>query len=527
MAELMEKGLMETDAPLADDGGDRLGFAKIAEELAASIKAQPADGGLVIGIEGAWGSGKTSLVELVFSQLPDVSTLRFLPWLVGGRDALLHELFASLADALPHDANAAKNRKLRDNLRMFSKLARGAEFGLSLFNQTAARAAGAASKGLDAAATPSLVRLREEIRESLKDTGQKIIVFIDDLDRLEPQDTLEVLRLVKAVADFPNITYLVAFDPETTARALEKAGMTDGRAFLEKIIQVSFRLPAPEPWDLTSWLAEAARNIAGRVDDRQAARIQAAAQRIGEVYLNTPRDVVRVLNHFRLHYQPLAGKVDPGDLLFLQIVRIKAPALPGWIEGYVATLARLHEGGVLDNDAPLDGAKKLKAALGVEPDQQGELLGRMRRFLPGISGNTVELAGAWADIDLPEPEKDRLMSTPRFEAARTGFLKRLERATPGDLAQNPQFVHILYAWLQGGAEARARDWVAQNTKSDADLLTFLESIRSWSSAGLYLNIQELGNFLDIQKTRTRLEDMGGVRAGALLAVFHRDTPADT
>jgi predicted KAP-like P-loop ATPase len=64
------------------------------------------------------------------------------------------------------------------------------------------------------------------------------LIFIDDLDRLEPKEVSEVLRLIRAVADFPNITYVLSYDPkiiaDTVSRALQ---VEDGEAFLEKIVR--------------------------------------------------------------------------------------------------------------------------------------------------------------------------------------------------------------------------------------------------------------------------------------------------
>jgi hypothetical protein len=72
--------------------------------------------------------------------------------------------------------------------------------------------------------------------------SRRIVVFIDDLDRLEPTEIAEVLRLVRAVADFPNVIYVLSYDSNAVTSALEAVlEIEDGTEYLEKFIQVNFK----------------------------------------------------------------------------------------------------------------------------------------------------------------------------------------------------------------------------------------------------------------------------------------------
>ena len=94
------------DRPIGPDDNDELGFAPIATRIAEAIVSQSADGGFVMAIEGPWGSGKSSLLNLVdhslsgFDRAGKNKVIRFEPWLVGDRDALLAQLFAEIANAV-------------------------------------------------------------------------------------------------------------------------------------------------------------------------------------------------------------------------------------------------------------------------------------------------------------------------------------------------------------------------------------------------------------------------------------------
>src|ERR1700733_9492589 len=287
--------MMDADRPLASREKDRLGFAPIAERLAKAIAEQRSPSGFVFGIEGRWGSGKTTLINLTIealrtlgSEAPEIVT--FSPWLVGDREELLASLFDELASAaikidpivepkvVPASAKSkfsiifdkpdrlSEKEKFRNSLG--PKLRAFGSFASTLgkFTRTAEALglplAGLASVALErtgdlakdiTSAVPASKRKAELVKE-LKRLSRGIVVFIDDLDRLEPKEVSEVFRLIRAVADFPNITYVLSYDPkiiaDTVSRALQ---VEDGEAFLEKIVQVSFRVPRPEAFDLRRW----------------------------------------------------------------------------------------------------------------------------------------------------------------------------------------------------------------------------------------------------------------------------------
>jgi predicted KAP-like P-loop ATPase len=201
---------------------DRLGFAPIAKQLAAAIANLPAAQGFVFGIEGQWGSGKSTLINLTIDALgkleglsPEIVT--FAPWLVGERSELLRSLFDELADAAgkidPIDAAIADSTNVLDNahwrlqqkqklkeqlsgkLKAFGsfagslgKIAKIAEaVGVPLAGlvaDTAERTGEAASRLLEA---PSIAKEKIELVDALKLLSRPLAVFIDDLDRFEPK----------------------------------------------------------------------------------------------------------------------------------------------------------------------------------------------------------------------------------------------------------------------------------------------------------------------------------------------------
>ena len=398
---------VHSDAPVDDPAKDQLGFGELARHLADVFLCNDLSGGLVVGIEGEWGSGKSSLANLALRELEEkrkeyrLRIVRFSPWVIGNRDQLLRQLFVELYSALFELLPANSHREVSKAL---GKFAQGAAVLAPLLQSAASLGVPTVAtigSVLDSAATataefrnPSLSKLNEQLRNNLGDVDGRVVVFIDDLDRLEPQETVEVLRLVRTVADFPNVAYLLAYDPSVMAKSVKAAlGVEDGNVYIEKIVQASFRIPEPMGFDLRSWLEKEVAAIASHANRTSEARerLERALSFWCSEYISTPRDVIRVANALKLYVAPLDERLDPADGLFVQIVRIHHPELYNWIESYL-----LRNFGSDPNDYHLgwreavedsDGEResRLEKIIGKQGNTQLEFLRELRQHLPQAS----------------------------------------------------------------------------------------------------------------------------------------------
>src|SRR5690606_34713846 len=82
-----------------------------------------------------------------------------------------------------------------------------------------AASASAADEIFDVGPTPS--ELKQELAVKIQELNVGFIVIPDDLDRLEPEQAVEVVRLVRSVADFPKVVYLMCYDREVLSEALK------------------------------------------------------------------------------------------------------------------------------------------------------------------------------------------------------------------------------------------------------------------------------------------------------------------
>src|SRR4249919_1104535 len=244
------------DAPLRTISSDQLGRRSFIEALANALLLPPKGQCRVVSLEGSWGEGKTSAIEMAMDLIGQRDAdlrpfvVRVNPWQLGTRDALVRALllelskivrgegkkqkikkFGQLADELIKYSSALSALKLEPHGFLYYIAARTAFWVIAKF----------VSNDLD------LQRQKEKVSEAVRNAGRPIIVVVDDLDRLLPGEMVEVVSFVSAVGDLERKTYLLAFDHARVVEALGQAGVPSPERFLEKIVQLRMHLPPASP----------------------------------------------------------------------------------------------------------------------------------------------------------------------------------------------------------------------------------------------------------------------------------------
>lgn len=228
-------------------------------------------------IHGKWGSGKTSAVNMVVDALEQreahleaekrTIVVRFNPWWFSEQKDLTRAFFSEVTAAIGKRMSTA----VRDGLRTMAKKVSGATELVSsilawtpaapIAKQVAELIKGA---GEDIEDESSLEEVRENLAKALREEARRILVIIDDVDRLPADEARQIFRLVKSVADLPHITYLLVFDRDIAARALERPSEPEGPEWLEKIVQASFDLPPVSQIDLNRLFTNRLGTILGK-----------------------------------------------------------------------------------------------------------------------------------------------------------------------------------------------------------------------------------------------------------------------
>jgi len=395
--------LFNADRAITSAKEDVFGFREMASAIVKGICEKSPSHGLVLGIEGEWGSGKSSLIKLVQTQLPDDKQIyhyEFSPWLVGNRDSLLYNFFDQLslfADEINSTLSPQRGILTANGKRQLKKLSTAISkyrnsiklvnsvLSLPLVNE-------ATDAICDFTEDKSLSEQKEEIIALLKALPIKLVIFIDDIERLAPSEATEIIRLVKAVANFPNIIYVLTYAPDELANCLKHSlGVENGRSFLEKVINVSFKVPVQEAFALRYWfkqkllssLQTKTENDFSTSDD-PVSRLNTVIDRTGGRCLKTPRAVIRSLDAIILYYPAIKEHVDLADLVWLQLIRLHSPELYNWIELYTHEAASaIGNNQVSFSNAELELTELYKICSRLELDV--DLIAReLAQYLPGI-----------------------------------------------------------------------------------------------------------------------------------------------
>jgi predicted KAP-like P-loop ATPase len=322
------------DPPIRKKKEDRLNRAGFAEALAEQIASVPGSGGVVFGLLGPYGSGKTSILNMVEETLKETPenpvVLWFNPWLFSGTEQLVEHFFEELAAQLLEEPDD-RLRRIGEALERYGKILGPLRYvpGVGRYAEGAEKATGilgALLKGREQ--RPVSVRTRRcELEKALDDLGDRIVIFIDDLDRLSRKDELQdVIRLVRLNADLPNIVFVMAFDRWRVEEAL--AGVEgDGRAYLEKIVQVVHDVPAIREVDLSRVLIEEINRIIGEAttgpfDEHEFWNIFHTI--IRPLFRNV-RDVRRYVDALPMTLEVVGDEVRLTDVLALEAVRLQTP----------------------------------------------------------------------------------------------------------------------------------------------------------------------------------------------------------
>ena len=246
------------DEPNPKGSEDTLDIYRHADALTSFIKNTSTP--MTIGVQGEWGSGKTSLLNSIFHSLDKEGGKYLQIWinswehslLTSPEQALLKIINAIINEMVLGDDNTARQnniKKTTGNLIKGALRLGAAVVGGSKGSEVAEEMLGNNINSIKEL-REQLITLANEIQNRNTNAAEKIIIYVDDLDRIEPKDAVLVLELLKNIFSIPNCVFVLAIDYQVVVKGLEhKFGRrTDEnewefRAFFDKIIQLPFMMP--------------------------------------------------------------------------------------------------------------------------------------------------------------------------------------------------------------------------------------------------------------------------------------------
>lgn len=298
--ELVRKGFVSDNTQIDEEyvGWDNYA-AKLAERLVCTDVSKVS---FATALTGKWGTGKTTFLELLRKNLmkQNVVIVDFNPWMSDSSKMIINDFFNTLKDAL-----SGKNIVIDEIIEKYVTLLVNWQ-NPSLWPQI--------EKFFHVEKKQGLQSVREQISERLSQLDKPVFVFIDDTDRLQKEEILEVMKLIRNTANFCNVLYVVTFDKQYVVDSLEKAGITDSALYLKKIFQLELKFPIYEGYLFTHFLLHELENFHQLQDVElrtSLANIEMQMQESGVAirgYFDNFRDVKRFVNDFLLTLDYIEGQ---------------------------------------------------------------------------------------------------------------------------------------------------------------------------------------------------------------------------
>jgi hypothetical protein len=299
------------DEPVTSIEAESLGLKNYVRALGDLILG--CDTPMTIALQGDWGSGKTSLINMIREYLRTQPgtvkhILLFNAWeqsQFGQTDTLAINLMSHIIDALSSEETKKRFDVIRRSIMSGLKVALVTGASIAVDPDVARRLADllAPDAKLDPSkASKAITHLKNELAEAIKNVtkdtrGARIVIFIDDLDRLVPSKAVDVLEAVKLFLDAEGCVFVLACDYSVVSQGIaEKFGRAGaeawGKNFFDKIIQVPFTMPVHE-YDMRGYCGGLLRRIGIEAsEDDLPTYVGLLSSSLG----SNPRSLKRVLN---------------------------------------------------------------------------------------------------------------------------------------------------------------------------------------------------------------------------------------
>ncbi|MFD2943231.1 KAP family P-loop NTPase fold protein [Flavobacterium notoginsengisoli] len=326
---------------------------------------------ITIGIYGKWGEGKTSFLNLIQYKIDhfekkegdkEYLIFHFNPWRYSTEDEMMFDFFDGLAKRfyVKKETNTQKigkqlikysrylkSIKISSSFGIPTKLGTKITFDPSVILETL----GEDLKGEEI----TLEVLKDKVNEDLEKVNFKVVIFIDDLDRLDKEEIYTILKLIKLNANFKNFIFIVNLDSDHVAKAIKNRygdAIEDGHLFLEKVINIPIHLPKIEDHDLREFfrkkLEQVKVNLSLSNDEKAQEMFKEIDMEFSSDLFSSPREIIRVLNSFFLGAFAIGDEVNLRDLFWIEYLKIKNGECYNFIKSY------RPKSGIMDFDRTVD-----------------------------------------------------------------------------------------------------------------------------------------------------------------------------
>ena len=285
---------------------------------------------LTIGLFDEWGSGKSycvkQLKKLFLDKRQNIIPIETNPWqyfLLGDDASVLNGFFADIREAVNKHIGT---RRLGNLFQKYAHLFQNSHISYSGFN-------------IHLRTNYSHNEIKKKIEKELFEHKKKLLVIVEDLDRMSADELISTLRLLRSCSDFNNVIFLVVCDREKVVELLLQKNLPQD--YLEKFINYEVYMPPVESKKLSDYFIEVIKDK-WRNEDFYQKNERLVLEQINEIFskfvifksLKNLRHMKRLLNGIVHKYPSLHGEVNLKDLVFLEILKQRFPYIYTHIVNY-------------------------------------------------------------------------------------------------------------------------------------------------------------------------------------------------
>lgn len=343
-----------TDKPIHNSTEDLLGRKSFSKTLAEAVNKYKGTDSLVIGLFGKWGVGKTSIINMILEKLNDKIIVHFSPWNYSSHSDLINLFFIELRQSILDSGNVQDEKSLKKAFLRYKRAIKDIpriSVVKGIISALLQKYLGVRLEELWS--PPSLEETRNKLKEELEKINCKIIVVIDDIDRLTHQQIRDIFQLVKQVANFPNIVYLLSMDRDIVCKALNHVQQINGHEYLDKIIQIPIEVPKLRKIKLENVLFSKLDSVLESYPEKTIIHKEywrRVFKKCIEPYIGTLRDVNKIINVFQFRFGYLHEETCFEDMLAITILEVLEPKLYKWVASNKDELCEIGKKGFVTND---------------------------------------------------------------------------------------------------------------------------------------------------------------------------------
>jgi predicted KAP-like P-loop ATPase len=335
------KNILKVENPIKSKKEDLLDRVDFTNKIAHAISEYQLGNNesLTIGLFGKWGSGKTSLINMITEDLKDkedILIFKFEPWLYSDTEQLISQFFKNFSKTIKYNNYGEKAKEIGEELEtyanffdVFSYIPEPKISSLSMIASKIFKMFGKASKEWGELKSKNLSEIKASIEEHLENFDKKILIIIDDIDRLNNSEIKQIFQLIRSLANFPNTIYLISMERDVVVKALEDVQKGNGSEYLEKIVHVPIEVPFISEDIISDILVKHLNEVLVDIDEEDFDKEYWASIYYSgfKDFFKNIRDIIRFMNVFRFNFFAIGKDVNIVDLMVITAFQVFEPKI--------------------------------------------------------------------------------------------------------------------------------------------------------------------------------------------------------